>query len=87
MANSADSRVAFTLSDMVIRGYDGAIFIVRDYQRVLREALDLKFDDRAAFIGRHTIILGFHERTEVLATHGSRIVTHAANVSSLSGRG
>lgn len=80
-----DSSLSFTTNDMVIRGRQGSIFIVRDYRRVLREACDIEETrERTAYIGRHTIVVGFRESNDVVACYGNRIAVHAADVSATS---
>ncbi len=67
---------------MVIRGRQGSIFIVRDYRRVLREAVGIKeVPERPAFIARHTVVIGFRDMNDVVACHGNRLAVHAADVS------
>lgn len=76
----SDASVTFTTNDMVIRGREGTVFIVRDYRRVLREALDLDARERTAFIGRNTIIIGFGEANDVVTAYRDRVLVHAADV-------
>ncbi|BEI81421.1 hypothetical protein CcaverHIS002_0205810 [Cutaneotrichosporon cavernicola] len=72
--------VSFTMNDLVIRGRQGAIFIVRDYCRVLRDVCDIEeAQERTAYIGQHTIVIGFHETNDVVACYGNRIALHAAH--------
>ncbi|KLT44788.1 hypothetical protein CC85DRAFT_186297 [Cutaneotrichosporon oleaginosum] len=73
--------VSFTTDDLVIRGRQGGIFIVRDYRRVLREVRDVEeYRERTAYIGRHTVVIGFRESNDVVACYGNRIAVHAADV-------
>ncbi|GMK54649.1 hypothetical protein CspeluHIS016_0112350 [Cutaneotrichosporon spelunceum] len=72
--------VSFTTNDLVIRGRQGAIFVVRNYRRVLRDICDIEeAQERVAYIGRHTIVIGFCETNDVVACYGNHIAVHSAH--------
>lgn len=67
-------RCHYTSTDLVCTTKTGAIFIVRHYRDVFRAAAELPDGQRAAFVKKHTVLIGLGTVIRQLTTYRDHIV-------------